>query len=58
MYVLHRKGGKNKMGRIFTVNFWVQAFVSTFITMLMIYLIKKVAGTVKIPVVSDVAEAV
>lgn len=46
------------MNRIFSVNFWVQAFVSTFITMLMIYLIKKVAGTVKIPVVSDVAQAV
>jgi hypothetical protein len=44
--------------RIFTVNFWVQAFVSTFITMIMIYLIKKIAGTVNIPVVSDVAQAV
>lgn len=44
--------------RIFSVNFWVQAFVSTFITMIMIYLIKKIAGTVNIPVVSDVAQAV
>lgn len=44
--------------RIFSVHFWVSAFVSTFMTMLMIYLIKKVAGTVKIPVVSDVANAV
>lgn len=44
--------------RIFSVNFWVQAFVSTFMTMLMIYLIKKIAGTVQIPVVSEVAQAV
>lgn len=44
--------------KIFSINFWVQAFVSTFITMLMIYIIKKIAGNVKIPVVSDVAEAV
>ena len=44
--------------RVFSMNFWIQAFVSTFITMLMIYLIKKVAGTVNIPVVSDVAQAV
>lgn len=43
---------------IFSVKFWVQAFVSTFITMLMIYLIKKISGTVNIPVVSDVANAV
>ena len=43
---------------ILSVNFWVSAFVSTFITLLMIYLIKKIAGTVHIPVVSQVAEAV
>lgn len=46
------------MNKIFSPSFWIQAFVSTFITMLMIYLIKKVAGTVQIPVVSDVANAV
>ena len=43
---------------IFSPRFWVQSFVSTFITLLMIYLIKKIAGTVKIPVVSDIAESV
>ena len=43
---------------ILTPRFWIQAFVSTFVTLLMIYLIKKVAGTVKIPVVSEIAEAV
>lgn len=43
---------------IFSVKFWIQAFVSTFVTLLMIYLIKKVAGSVNIPVVSEVAQAV
>ena len=51
-----QEGGKN-MG-IFSVKFWVQAFVSTFITMLMIYLIKKISSKVDIPVVSEVAHAV
>lgn len=46
------------MSRIFSINFWVQTFVSTFITMIFIYLIKKIAGTVNIPVVSEVASAV
>lgn len=46
------------MPRIFSVSFWVQAFVSTFITMLMIYLIKQIANKWSIPVVSTVAEAV
>lgn len=46
------------MGRIFSINFWVQAFVSTFITMLMIYIIKQISGKYNIPVVSDVAQAV
>ena len=44
--------------RIFTVNFWVSAFATTFMALLMIYLIKKLAGAVNIPVVSDVANAV
>lgn len=46
------------MGRIFSVNFWVQAFISTFMTMLMMYLIKKITATVNIPVVSTVAQEV
>ena len=44
--------------KVFSVNFWLSAFISTFMTMLMIYLIKKVAGTVNIPVVSEVANVV
>lgn len=46
------------MNGIFTIRFWVQAFVSTFITMLMIYVIKSVSGKFNIPVVSDVADAI
>ena len=52
-----QKGGDN-MNKIFSVNFWVQTFVSTFITMLMIYFIKMIATKWNIPVVSDVAQAV
>lgn len=46
------------MMQIFTPKFWLQAFVSTFMTMLMIYLIKQIAGKIQIPVVSNIAEAV
>ena len=46
------------MNKIFSPSFWVQAFISTFITMLMIYLIKRITATVNIPVVSEVAQAV
>ena len=46
------------MNRILSPSFWVQTFISTFITMLMIYFIKKIAGAVNIPVVSEVASAV
>ena len=46
------------MNRIFTVSFWVQLFLSTFMTMVMIYLIKKANEKVKLPVVSDIVEGV
>lgn len=55
---LNNKKGDFKMNRIFSVNFWLQTFISTLITMFMIYLIKKMAGAVNIPVVSEVASAV
>lgn len=44
------------MGNLFSINFWVQAFVSAFITMLCFYVIKKVTAKVDIPVVSDIAQ--
>lgn len=46
------------MGKVFTVSFWIQLFISTFMTMLMIYLIKKANEKVKLPVVSDIVEGV
>ena len=46
------------MNRIFTVNFWIQLFISTFMTMVMIYLIKKANEKLNLPVVSDIVEGV
>ena len=44
--------------KIFSMSFWVQLFVSTLMTMVMIYLIKMIAKKVNIPVVSTVVENV
>ena len=46
------------MGRIFSVNFWIQTFVLTLMTMIMIYVIKQIAAKVNVPIISDVAAAV
>ena len=46
------------MHRLLTVSFWVQLFLSTFLTMVMIYLIKKANEKVQLPVVSDIVEGV
>lgn len=46
------------MNKLFSPSFWVQLFLNTFLTMVVIYLIKTVAGKYQIPVVSDVASAV
>lgn len=46
------------MHRFFTVSFWVQLFLSTFLTMVMIYLIKKANEKVQLPVVSNIVEGV
>jgi len=43
---------------VFSINWWVSTFVSTLVTMVFIYLIKKLTAKVNIPVVSDVAAAV
>lgn len=39
-------------------SFWLQLFLSTFLTMLCIYIIKKVSGAYNIPLVSTVAKEV
>lgn len=46
------------MKRIFTISFWLQLFLSTFMTMLMIYLIKRMSNQVPIPVVKDIVDGV
>lgn len=44
--------------KIFSLSFWASAMVSTMITMVCIYLIKKANSKVSIPVVSDIVEGV
>lgn len=44
------------MNKIFSVNFWVQLFISTFMTMVMIYLIKLITAKINIPVISNIAQ--
>ena len=46
------------MSFILKPSWWIQMFVSTMITMLFIYLIKKITKAVNIPVVSNVVEEV
>lgn len=43
---------------VFSINWWVSTLVSTLVTMVFIYLIKKLTASVNIPVVSDIAAAV
>lgn len=43
------------MNKLFSPSFWVNLFLSTFLTMCMIYVIKMVAGKYNIPFVSNVA---
>ena len=42
------------MKRILSFDFWIQAFISTFITMLMFYILKQMSKKVEIPVVSTI----
>lgn len=46
------------MGRILTVNFWVNLFITTFFTMVMMWLIKKANTKINVPVVGDIIEEV
>lgn len=46
------------MNKIFTVSFWLNLFLSTFMTMLMIYLIKRMTSKVNIPIVNDIVDGV
>ncbi|EJR71086.1 MULTISPECIES: hypothetical protein [Bacillus cereus group] len=46
------------MGKLFSPSWWVSMFVSTFVTMIFIYIIKKGSEKYNIPVVRPIAEAV
>ena len=46
------------MSKLFSVNWWVSQFISVFMTMVFIYLIKLMLGKVNIPIASDIADAV
>lgn len=43
---------------IFSVKFWTMLILNTLLTMCCIYIIKKVTGTVQVPVVSEIAQSV
>ena len=43
---------------LFSLNFWATSLASAFITLLCIYLIKKAAAAVNVPVVNEIANAV
>lgn len=43
---------------VFSVNWWVSTLVSTLVTMVFIYLIKRATSAVNIPVLSDIAQEV
>ena len=53
----HGKGGK-RMVNLTSPSWWINMFITTFMTMAFIYLIKLIFGTVKVPVVSDVVNGV
>lgn len=46
------------MMQITKPSWWVNMFVTTFVTMIFIYLIKKATAKVNIPVVSEMVESV
>lgn len=44
--------------QIFSVNWWVNMFINTFVTIIFIYLIKAAFNKINVPVVSDMVESV
>ena len=54
----NEKKGVYIMSRLFSVNWWLSQFISVFMTMVFIYIIKLMLGKVNIPIASDIAEAV
>jgi len=50
--------GMIKMGRLFSLSFWVQVLLATIFTMIMIYVVKKVTMKYNVPVLSTVSEGI
>ena len=46
------------MSKLFSPSWWATQFISVFMTMVFIYLIKLMLGKVNIPIASDIASAV
>lgn len=46
------------MNKLLSPSFWVNAFISTFMTCLFIYLLKKMTAKVNVPVVSNIMQEV
>lgn len=44
--------------KLFSLNWWASMFINTFITLIFIYLIKKIFEKVNVPVVSNMVESV
>ena len=53
-----KKKGVIFMSKLFSVNWWVSQFITVFITMVFIYLIKLILGKVNVPIASNIAESV
>lgn len=44
--------------KLFSIGWWVNMFINTFVTIIFIYLIKMAFSKVQVPVVSDMVESV
>jgi hypothetical protein len=46
------------MNKVFSVSFWTQTFLSTMMTIFIMYILKVVFAKVNVPVVSDIVTSV
>lgn len=54
----NKRKGFYIMSKLFSINWWISQFISVFMTMVFIYIIKLMLGKVNIPIASDIADAV
>ena len=53
-----KKKGVKIMSKLFSINWWISQFITVFITMVFIYIIKLILGKVNVPIASNIAESV